>query len=212
MEPEPQNPRKQIMRNSFEQAKSRRHLTANVENKWFSNLHENVNSAMPNTYENPNKWFSNLHENVNSAMPDASGTQNKWFSNLHENVNSAILRNANVPSGTLLEERKRYHRCQGHYRSTPSVLKWLPISSQIPTSLRISLNTLICLPKPFQTPSNLRPTLYAHSCLWIELIHLGPTRSPFLQKYPDSITLLVPFQRLQVMCSTRSKLIPLRTC
>ena len=41
----PQKPRKQIMRNSFEQAKSRRYLTANVENKWLSNLHENVNSA-----------------------------------------------------------------------------------------------------------------------------------------------------------------------
>ena len=35
------------MRDSFEQAKSRRHLTANVENKWFSNLYENVNSADP---------------------------------------------------------------------------------------------------------------------------------------------------------------------
>ena len=38
-------PRKQTMRNSSELARSRRHLTANVENKWLSNLHENVNSA-----------------------------------------------------------------------------------------------------------------------------------------------------------------------
>ena len=51
VEVKPQNPRKQIMRNSFEQAESRRHLTDNVENKWFSDLHENVNSATPNIYE-----------------------------------------------------------------------------------------------------------------------------------------------------------------
>ena len=47
----PQNPRKQIMRNSFEQAESRRHLRDNAENKWFSDLHEHVNSATPNIYE-----------------------------------------------------------------------------------------------------------------------------------------------------------------
>ena len=41
----PQDFCKQTMRNSSELAKSRRPLTANVENKWFSNLHENVNSA-----------------------------------------------------------------------------------------------------------------------------------------------------------------------
>ena len=51
VEVKPQNPRKQIMRNSFEQAESRRHITDNVENKWFSDLHENVNSATPNIYE-----------------------------------------------------------------------------------------------------------------------------------------------------------------
>ena len=51
VEVKPQNPRKQIMRNSFEQAKTRRHLTDNVENKWFSDLHEQVNSATPNIYE-----------------------------------------------------------------------------------------------------------------------------------------------------------------
>ena len=33
------------MQNSPELAKSRRHLTANVENKWLSNSHGNVNSA-----------------------------------------------------------------------------------------------------------------------------------------------------------------------
>ena len=33
------------MRNSSELARSRQHLTANVENKWLSNLRENVNSA-----------------------------------------------------------------------------------------------------------------------------------------------------------------------
>ena len=38
----PRNPCKQTMRNSIELAKSRRHLTANVENQWFSNLHESV--------------------------------------------------------------------------------------------------------------------------------------------------------------------------
>ena len=43
----PRNFRKQTMRNSFELAESRRHLTANVETKWLSNLHENVNSAKP---------------------------------------------------------------------------------------------------------------------------------------------------------------------
>ena len=39
----PRKPCKQTMRNSSELAKSRRHLTANVENKWLSNLHGNVN-------------------------------------------------------------------------------------------------------------------------------------------------------------------------
>ena len=41
----PQNSCKQTTRNSFELAESRRHPTANVENTWLSNLHENVNSA-----------------------------------------------------------------------------------------------------------------------------------------------------------------------
>ena len=41
----PRNSCKQTMRNSSELAESRRYLTANVENKWLSNLHENVNSA-----------------------------------------------------------------------------------------------------------------------------------------------------------------------
>ena len=81
----PQKSRKQIMRNSFEQAKSR-HLTDNVENKWFSNLHENVNSA---TSENDE-------------------SQSKWFSNVHENVNSAKTRNMNIPLGILPEPRKRH--------------------------------------------------------------------------------------------------------
>ena len=43
----PRNSCKQTMRNSLELAESRRRLTANVENKWLSNLHENVNSANP---------------------------------------------------------------------------------------------------------------------------------------------------------------------
>ena len=41
----PQKSRKQTMQTSSELAKSRRHLTANVENKWLSNLHDNVNST-----------------------------------------------------------------------------------------------------------------------------------------------------------------------
>ena len=41
----PRNFCKQTMRNSSELPKSRRHLTANVENKWLSNLHDNVNST-----------------------------------------------------------------------------------------------------------------------------------------------------------------------
>ena len=45
----PQKPCKQTTRNSSELAKSRRHLAANVENKWFSNLHENVNRPTSKT-------------------------------------------------------------------------------------------------------------------------------------------------------------------
>ena len=62
------------MLNSFEQAKSRRHLAANVENKWFRDSHANVNPAMPNTYETQNNWFRYLHENVNSACPQNANT------------------------------------------------------------------------------------------------------------------------------------------
>ena len=74
------------MRNSIEQAKSRRHLTANVETKRFSDLHENVNPAIINKCETQDLMFSNLRENANSALP----------------------RNLNSPSGTLPEPRKRH--------------------------------------------------------------------------------------------------------
>ena len=47
----PRKPCKQTMRNSSELAKSRRYLTVNVENKWFSDLHANVHPVIPNTYE-----------------------------------------------------------------------------------------------------------------------------------------------------------------
>ena len=47
----PRKLRKQIMRNFSKLAKSRRHLTANVENKWLSNSHENVNSATSDNNE-----------------------------------------------------------------------------------------------------------------------------------------------------------------
>ena len=63
----PQKTRKQIMQNSFEQAKSHRHLTANVENKWFSDSHEKVNPATPNDNGIHYKWFNDLHKNVNST-------------------------------------------------------------------------------------------------------------------------------------------------
>ena len=86
VEVKPQKPRKQIMQNSFEQAKSRRHLTANVENKWFSDLHENVTPTISNN----------------------SKTQNSWFINLHKNVNSAKSPNVHVPSGILPKPRKRH--------------------------------------------------------------------------------------------------------
>ena len=81
-----QQTRKQIMQNSFEQAKSRRHLTVNVETK----------------------RFSDLHENVNPAIIDKRETQHLMFSDLHENANSALRQNLNVPSGTLPEPRKRH--------------------------------------------------------------------------------------------------------
>ena len=54
---------KQIMQNSYELAKSRRHLTVNVENKWLSNLHESVNSA---NFQNANT-FSGLYQNQGSV-------------------------------------------------------------------------------------------------------------------------------------------------
>ena len=142
VEVKPQKPRKQIMQNSFEQAKSRRHLTANVENKWFRDLHENVNPTisnnsktqnswfsnlhkkadkqiMQNSFEQAksrrhltanveNKWFSDLHENVTPTISNNSKTQNSWFSNLHKNVNSAKSPNVHVPSGILPKPRKRH--------------------------------------------------------------------------------------------------------
>ena len=54
----PKKPCKQIMRNLFLQLESRRQLTANVGNKWISNIHKNVNSASFNTYETLNKCLA----------------------------------------------------------------------------------------------------------------------------------------------------------
>ena len=57
---------KQTMRNSIELARSRRHLTANVENKWLSNLHKNVNSANP---QNMNTLSDTLPEPRKHNLP-----------------------------------------------------------------------------------------------------------------------------------------------
>ena len=137
-------PRKQIMRNSFEQAKSRRHFTANVENKWFSNLHKNVNSTIINKCE----------------------TRNLMFSNLHENANSALYQNSNMsPKEVYLNQENAIYRCQGNYHSMPSVHKWLLIFSQTLINPRISSYTLICLPKSLHASMSLQPALRIHRCL-----------------------------------------------
>ena len=54
------------MRNSSELAESRRRLTANVEKKWLSNLHENVNSAKP---QNANTRSGTLPELRERNLP-----------------------------------------------------------------------------------------------------------------------------------------------
>ena len=62
----PQNSCKQTTRNSFELAASRRHLTANVENKWLSYLHESVNSA---NFHNANTFSGTLPEPRKRNLP-----------------------------------------------------------------------------------------------------------------------------------------------
>ena len=57
---------KQTLQDSSELAESRRRLTANVENKWLSNLHENVNSANP---QNATIRFGTLPEPRKRNLP-----------------------------------------------------------------------------------------------------------------------------------------------
>ena len=57
---------KQTMRNSSKLAKSRRYLTANVENKWLSNLHESVNSA---NFQYANTFSGTLPEPRKRNLP-----------------------------------------------------------------------------------------------------------------------------------------------
>ena len=168
------------MRNSFEQAESRRHLTDNVENKW---LHENVNFATPNIYETWNEWFSNLHENVNSAKP----------------------RSVNFLSGILPEPRKRHLPLPRPLSLNAFGAQMAPHIYSNPDKTCISPHTLICLHIPRPTLPNLHPPC---GVLWC----IGSTRPPLPKKHSDSITPLVTFRRFQVMCSTRFKQFPLRTC
>lgn len=62
----------------------------------------------------------------------------------------------------------------------------------------------VSLPKPLRVSMRLWPPLSAFECLWVSLDG-DPTRTPLSLKRTDLMTLLVPFRRFRVMCSTRSK-------
>ena len=173
------------MRNSFEQAESRRHLTDNVENKWFSDLHENVNSATPNIYEIWNEWFSNLHENVNSAKP----------------------RSVNFPSGILPEPRKRH-------LPLPRPLSLNVFSAQMARHIYSNPDK----PSHIATHPDMPPYTSTHPAepsptLWCLVVHRFYEAAPSQKTLGLNNTVgSVPFRRFQVMCSTRFKPFPLRTC
>ena len=118
-----------------------------------------------------------------------------------------------------LNSEHAIYRCRSRCHSTPSVHKWLNISSRAPMNPHISLHTLICLHPPRQNQPSPYPSLP------VELLGRatdlldrateqghGPLGRGLGLTWTDSITLLVPFRRFQVMCSTRFKQISLRTC
>ena len=194
----PQNFCKQTMQNSSELAESRRHLTANVEKKWLRNLHENVNSA---NSQNAIIRSGTLLESRKCKLPlpkplslDAFSAQMAphLFGNpdkaLHDSAHPDILCQALPHLGEPLVDFKQL--------GVPSVDFMRPDEPSVALTGLMSLVTssgALC-----RGPVNTRS--------------LGPTGQSLPQNQLDLITLLVPFRRFQVMCSTRFKQIPLRTC
>ena len=113
-----------------------------------------------------------------------------------------------------------------------SVHKWLLTFSVTLIRLHPLWHTQMSLSEPCRSSRNLQSTLCdlknlrstlldlkslvpSSGAFWRLLVRhrsLGPTGQLLSQNQLDVITLLVPFQRLRVMCSTCFKQNPLRTC